>query len=261
MSSKSSDLDARMKKYEPTEQFMGRLPIIARLDGRAFSSFTKKLQRPYDAAFGLCMRETAQYLVKQFHATLAHTQSDEITLLFDYTETDPSNMFCGGRPFKMVSLLAAAATAKFNQAMRLHLPDYLAYDDLTISLPEMDCRVYQLPNKAEATNVFLWRAQDCVRNSVQMLAHATYSHKQCENKSVRDLLTMLDRDGINWADYPDHFREGTYFRRRPQAFMTPLGDPYTRTVVAAIQYHKFGSYTNREQVVFDDAEPTKLQTE
>lgn len=270
MSSNSSDLDNRMKRYEPKEQFMGRLPIIARLDGRAFSSFTKKLTRPYDANFGLCMQITAEYLAKKFNATLVHTQSDEITMLFDYTETDPDNMFCGGRPFKMISLLAAAATAKFNQAMRIYLPDYLAYNDITIDLPELDCRVYQLPSKAEATNVFLWRALDCVRNSVQMLAHATYSHNQCNNKSVRDLLTMLDQDGINWADYPDHFREGTYFRRREVTLYrlvdTGINEPatseeYTRNRVVPVMYHKFSSFSNREQVVFDDAEPTQYTQE
>lgn len=270
MSSNDSNLDDRMKSYECKDKFMARLPIIARLDGRAFSTFTKKCVRPYDENFGLCMQVTAEYLATKFNATLVHTQSDEITILFDYTETDPANMFCGGRPFKMISLLAAAATAKFNQCMRIYMPDYLAYNDITIDLPEMDCRVYQLPNKAEATNVFLWRAQDCVRNSVQMLARSQYSHNQCNKKSVRDLLTMLDTDGINWADYPDHFREGTYFRSRRFTFTREISngeslyattEHYYRNRVAPIIYHKFSSFSNREQVVFDDAQPTYITSE
>ena len=46
-----TDLAARMKIYEGVEsdrRFMSLLPVIARIDGRSFSSFTKGMERPYD---------------------------------------------------------------------------------------------------------------------------------------------------------------------------------------------------------------------
>lgn len=258
MSSSNSNLDARMKSYEPTERFMQRSSLIVRLDGRAFSKFTKRLPSPYSEEFGKCMQITAEFLTQQFNPTLVHTQSDEITMLFDYTETNQSDMLFGGRVFKIDSTLAAEASTKFNQALSLLLPDYIDHQDLTIKLPTFDARSYLVPNRAEATNVFLWRAQDCVRNSIQMLARNFYSQARCHKKSTKDLLTMLDQDGINWADYPDHFREGSYYRKRKVEVQSEHnGATCMRNRVQRVPYHKFSSYVNRLEVVFNDEAPRR----
>jgi hypothetical protein len=47
----TDDLGDRMKLYEMAEAgrcFMPKLPICIRLDGRAFSSWTRGLEQPYD---------------------------------------------------------------------------------------------------------------------------------------------------------------------------------------------------------------------
>lgn len=259
MSSKNSDLDNRMKEYEPRDKFMSRTSVIVRLDGRSFSKFTKFLSRPYDEGFGKCMQKTAEFVCNKYKPTLVHTQSDEITMLFDYTNTQQSNMLFGGRVFKFNSTLAADVSTKFNQCLAQFVPNYVDYSDLDAELPTFDCRSYQVPNRAEATNVFLWRAQDCVRNSVQMLARSFYSQKQCHGKSVKELLTLLDQDGHNWADYPDHFREGSYYRKRKVQLDNAFapGGSYTRSRVQLCNYHKFSSCVNRELVVYNDETPAR----
>lgn len=255
MSSNTQSLEARMMTYVPKDTLPSRQSIIVRLDGRAFSKFTGDLEKPYSDKFGECMRLAARYLCDQFNPTLVHTQSDEITMLFDYTDRMRNDYIFGGRIDKINSTFAAAATGKFIQALLIHLPDKLNIHDSEIKLPEIDCRCYAMPDKSEATNVFLWRSQDCVRNSVQMLARSFYSHSKCQNKSVKELLTLLDEDGINWADYPDHFREGTYYRKRKVTFGEGE-ESYVRNRVVPVTYHKFGSFTNRLEVVFNDDTPT-----
>lgn len=46
----TSALAKRMKKYEavPKNALMRRTPVIIRVDGRAFHTFTKGFQKPFD---------------------------------------------------------------------------------------------------------------------------------------------------------------------------------------------------------------------
>lgn len=255
MSSNTQTMDVRLLAYYQPETLMQYAPAVARLDGRGFSKFTRGFDKPYDEAFGKAMRETAKYLTEKYHATFIHTQSDEITILFDYSNTLQNNMLFKGKVDKINSVLASDASVKFAQQLHIHSDKF---DLLKVeNMPHFDCRIASYPNAQEATNVFLWRYQDCVRNSVQMLARAHYSHSQCQNKSTRDLLTMLDEDGINWADMPDHFREGLYYRRRQVPMHVTGTEPVLRNKTAEICYTKFNGIVNRVDVVFNDADPER----
>lgn len=57
-------------------------PFVIRLDGVAFSTFTKGLPRPFDPRLTEAMVSTTIDLLTKFNATLAYTQSDEISLVF-----------------------------------------------------------------------------------------------------------------------------------------------------------------------------------
>ena len=75
----------RMKFYESqacVEKLLPLIPVIARLDGKGFSKFTKGLKRPYDERLSKLMVETTKYLVKETNANCGYTQSDEITLVW-----------------------------------------------------------------------------------------------------------------------------------------------------------------------------------
>ncbi len=61
-------LGDRMKRYEAVEadrRFMPLLPVLARMDGRAFHQFTRGMERPFDATFSGIMVETAKFLVEE----------------------------------------------------------------------------------------------------------------------------------------------------------------------------------------------------
>jgi tRNA(His) guanylyltransferase len=202
-------LGDRMKRYEmedAQQRLMLQLPIMARLDGRAFHTFTRGLRRPYDEAFSQCMIDTMKALVKEFKATLAYTQSDEITLYFK--NDDPfATMEFDGRKHKYISLLASEATGSFITALMEHLPAKLRYK------PRFDCRVWNLPNQTEVFNCFLWREKDATKNSLSMAAQAHYSAKELHRKGRQDLHELLYQKGINWNDYPAYFKRGSYARR------------------------------------------------
>lgn len=187
---------------------MPMLPVIIRVDGKAFHTFTKGLARPYDKGLSETMIRTTEALVKETNALIGYTQSDEISLLL-YSDSFESALYLDGRPTKINSILATVCTDHFREEMKTLIPSKLD------KKPRFDCRCFNVPNQAEAINAFLWREQDAVRNSIQMAGQANFSHKQLQNKSCNEIQEMLFQEkGINWNDYWPHFKRGTYVQRR-----------------------------------------------
>jgi len=203
-------LSEQMKAYESVEagrRFLPLLPVVARIDGKSFSQFTRGLARPYDERLSNLMAETTEYLLTQTQANLGYTQSDEISLVW-YSDSIKSQIFLDGRIQKMTSILSSFATACFNARLSHHIPE------LRDNLAFFDCRVWQVPNLEEAGKVFLWREKDATTNSIEMAARAHYSHKELFKKNGSEMQEMLFQKGINWKDYPDFFKRGRYFQKR-----------------------------------------------
>ncbi len=204
-------LGDRMKVFEATEserRFMPGLPIVVRLDGRSFHTFTRGMSRPYYEPMSNAMIETARHLVDVTQANFAYTQSDEITLVY-YDPVDIGNGLFSGRVQKLVSILAGIATAKFNQVVVQEMPDraYL--------LPVFDARAFNPPNLSEVVNCILFRTTDCAKNSITMAASAYYGHKELQGVGSSMKHEMLRAKGINWAtDYPAFFKDGTFLQRK-----------------------------------------------
>lgn len=203
------DLGDRMKMYEAMneKQFLPYLPVMARIDGRCFSKFTKGMNRPYDERMSECMINTTKKLVGETGALVGYTQSDEITLMW-YSDSINSQIWFDGKHSKMVSQLGSLSTLYFyKECERLLGKEFLD------KMPTFDARVWQVPSKEEAVNVFLWREKDATKNSISMAAREYYSHRQLENKNSNQKQDMLFEAGINWNDYPDYFKRGTYVRK------------------------------------------------
>lgn len=200
------DLGDRMKEYEArfTGRLMPLLPIMARIDGRSFHTYTKKMDRPFDDGFVNLMRLVTRFLVEETRAKVGYTQSDEITLCF-YSPSAQSQVFFDGKVQKLCSVLASMATAVFNS----HVGDYVAC--VPIKHAYFDCRVWQVPTLCEAANVFVWRELDATRNSLEMLARAHFSHKQLQGKNQATMHDMLHTIGVNWNDLPAAYKRGSYF--------------------------------------------------
>ena len=82
---KNQSLGERIKEYEfiyTNQKLINKIPVIIRVDGSAFHTLTKKMEKPYDERFQNCMRETAKFLCEKIQCTkIAYVQSDEVSLL------------------------------------------------------------------------------------------------------------------------------------------------------------------------------------
>lgn len=228
------DLGNRMKTfYEqiPKTKLMRRTPVIIRIDGKAFHTFTRGFQKPFDDVLIKTMQETTKYLCENIQGcVLGYTQSDEITLvLIDYQRFETSAWF-DYEIQKMCSIAASMATIAFNRYFKENVKEYASHipyygtmypcdekeqkymNILNNAIDKgamFDARVFNIP-KEEVTNCVYWRQLDASRNSIQMVGQANFSHKELQNKSCNDIQDMLmTQKGINWNDFPTYQKRGT----------------------------------------------------
>lgn len=198
-------LGDKHKKYESlTEQrLMSGCPVVIRLDGRSFHTFTKGMKRPFDERLSKAMIDTTIDLVKQTSADIGYCQSDEISLAFSNTDPDKDFMF-GGRIQKIVSVVASIASVKFNRIIQETISERANMQ------PVFDARVFQYPTLTLAAETFLWRETDATRNSLTMAASSLYTHREMQGAGFVKKHNMLHEKGVNWNDYPVFFKRGTY---------------------------------------------------
>jgi len=186
----------RFKQFLPRRQY-----TVIRIDGKAFHTFTRGMNRPFDSNLIECMNQTAIYLCSKIQgAKLAYVQSDEISILLTDFDTLKTDAWFDYNLQKMCSVSASMATVAFNTAYkRLFNGDKSA---------EFDSRVMQLPTRMETLNVFRWRQQDAVRNSVQSVAQSLYSQKELHGKGNNELQELIFQKGINWNNYSSWEKRG-----------------------------------------------------
>jgi tRNA(His) guanylyltransferase len=202
MSHDDGTLGNRIKQYEDAYRtyLPNRLPIICRLDGKGWHSYTKGLQRPFDDRLISTLNETAIYLCRNIQGVkLAYLQSDEISLLI-YNPNFETQGWFDNNVQKMVSISAAMASSHFTS-----ISDRV-FGKMKPAL--FDARVFVVPLD-EVVNSFEFRQQDASRNSVQQVARAHFSHKQCDNKNCSELQDLLMQEKqINWNDLPISQKRG-----------------------------------------------------
>ena len=235
MSNKNDALGNRMKTYENvTRNYLTcRMPVIIRLDGKSFHSFTRGFKKPFDDILVETMQQTMKYLCENIQGcVLGYTQSDEITLvLIDYQNRDSCAWFDNNIQ-KMASVSASMATMAFNKFFTENVSQWMvtiypvnsnreekyllkdfALRDKYINAAKkgamFDSRVFNIP-KEEVVNCLIWRQQDATRNSIQSVGQANFSDKQLNGKNQNDIQDMLILEkGINWNDYPTHLKRGS----------------------------------------------------
>lgn len=204
-------LSERMRNYEYYEserKFLPTLPVIARIDGKNFSKFTRDLNKPFDQKLFLCIFDLALKLMEKTNALYCYTQSDEITLIF-FSENYDSQIFHGGKILKMTSILSSMSTSIFQKNIENSLPQKAK------ELPLFDCRVWQVPNKVEAVGSILFREQDGIRNSIANLTRKYVSHKNLQHVNTKDMLkTLLNDHSVDWNESPEYFKHGCHFQKR-----------------------------------------------
>ena len=107
-----------MKGYENIQRnyLTRRVPVIVRVDGKAFHTFTRGMERPFDEVLLKSMRQTMKYLCENVQGCVfGYTQSDEITLILTDYATITTDAWFGYNVQKMCSVSASMATLAFNK--------------------------------------------------------------------------------------------------------------------------------------------------
>ena len=228
------ELGTRMKEfYEsvPKTKLMRRTPVAIRIDGKAFHTFTRGFNKPFDDVLISAMQDTMKYLCENIQGcVLGYTQSDEITLiLVDYKRLNSSAWF-DYEVQKMCSIAASMATMAFNKAFNervrhRNLNYYAAHATMDNPYPQddlgqtyavkaqmgamFDARCFNIP-KEEVTNLVYWRQLDATRNSIQMVGQANFSHRELQGKSCEKIKEMLITEkGISWEDFHPMYKHGS----------------------------------------------------
>lgn len=210
--SNQDDFGDRMKMYEFTSTarraFKGQ-PLVVRLDGKNFHTFTKGLSRPFDKRLSDLMADTTKALVERFHAAFGYCQSDEITLVWYYDSDSDAEFPFKGRLQKIESLVAAFCSVYFNKKLAEFIPEK------SDEMPTFDARAFQTPNLIEVYNAVLWRQQDCTKNAISMAAQSMFTHKSLAGLNGRQMQArMLAERDVNFNDYPAFFKRGVFVVRK-----------------------------------------------
>lgn len=211
----SSQQPAVMKAYERLydDKLNVKEVIIVRLDGRAFSKYTKNeiFENPFSQLFADAMKHTAEALLHEFRPTLACVLSDEITLIWKpLTDEDikcDRHFIFDARKQKLVSLTASLASSTFNHFIHSYSPD--------IRLATFDSRAFTVPSLVEATENIRWRScMDAQRNSKTKLGQYHFGSKALHGMSTKLIVEKLKAEkNVIWQDLDDHFKFGTIMHR------------------------------------------------
>lgn len=225
----------RMKTYEniAKTQLEKKVPVAIRIDGKAFHTFTRGFEKPFDEVLINSMQETMKYLCANIQGCVfGYAQSDEITLiLIDYQNINTSAWF-DYEVQKICSISASMATLAFSKAFSREVSEFdkinklhtMAYFNNPKNLKTQmhdnywnaygkgamfDARCFNIP-KEEVTNLIYWRQLDAIRNSIQMVGQAYFSHKELQGKSCNDIKDMLiSQKNINWENFSTHQKRGS----------------------------------------------------
>ena len=233
----NDELGKRMKEYYeniPKIKLMRRAPVIIRIDGRAFHTFTRGFKKPFDEILIKSMQETMKYLCENIQGcVLGYTQSDEISLLLvDYKNLNSSAWF-DYEVQKICSIAASMATMAFNKSFTKNAEEFMTdcaasyemeglcgkgteeyklcevYQKAIEKGAMFDARCFNIP-KEEVTNYFYWRQLDAIRNSIQMVGQAHFPHNILQYKTCEDIKDMLYiKDEIVWELLPTYKQRGS----------------------------------------------------
>jgi len=198
-------LGDRIKKYERASRpfLTPNAPVLIRVDGKAFHTWTKHMNKPFDHGLVKSMQEATALTAAQMQGfKLAYTQSDEATFMITDTDRLESQPWLDYNVNKLVSVTASMFTLHFNLSAREHIAPSLAP-------AYFDARAFNVPYE-DAANAFLWRQRDWERNSLMMYARSAISHHRLYGKKRDEVHEMLHEYNLNWADLDPVLKNGTW---------------------------------------------------
>lgn len=204
-------LGDRMKRnYEdPYRIYLPRRTnLIIRVDGKSFHNYTKFCERPFDPDLHLAMSGATHATFQDLQGIkVAFTSSDEASFLLTDYDTLQSEPAYGNNLQKLCSLTAAMMSVYF-YAMRT--------EQAHPAPAFFDARVFIISDPEEVVNYFVWRQKDCLRNAINLLGQAHFSHRQLQGLNKQQVIDKLYHElGIDFWQMPPAFKNGTVILRTP----------------------------------------------
>ena len=206
---KLSDHAIRMKAYEKLNSVSLRTktPVLIRIDGKAFHSFCRGMNRPVDNRLVECLNQATKSTLEEIDgARVAYLQSDEISILLtDFTQDSTQGWFHYNKQ-KLESVIASMFTAYFNKNLTELFSEDIKHKE---KIAFFDCRAWSLPF-TEVNNYFWWRQKDCTKNAISMIARTMFSDKELHKKTTGEVQTLIEEklgEGVD-IRYPQHFLKG-----------------------------------------------------
>jgi len=185
--------------------------------------------------------------MEEFHCNLGYTQSDEISLVW-LNDSLKGEFLFDSKTSKLNSTLASTASVKFCVAGLEFWPGKCRHQ-----IPTFDCRIMSMPDLNECANAIVWREMDATRNSIVTLSRSLYSNKELQNRSCDDMQDMIHDKGDNWNDYPDYFKKGSFYGRKPVEINTRNGSA-TRNKIVELEIPPLTKIENKVGVLFHNEE-------
>lgn len=218
---KLSDHAIRMKAYEKLNSVSLRTktPVLIRIDGKAFHSFCRGMNRPVDNRLVECLNQATKSTLEEIDgARVAYLQSDEISILLtDFTQDSTQGWFHYNKQ-KLESVIASMFTAYFNKNFTELFAEDIKHKE---KIAFFDCRAWSLPF-TEVNNYFWWRQKDCTKNAISMIARTMFSDKELHKKNTGEVQTLIEEklgEGVD-IRYPQHFLKGRCLSKNEEGVFT-----------------------------------------
>ena len=213
-------LGDRMKGYEkvPSQKLYNKMPVVLRLDGKAFHTYTRRFDKPFDTDLHEVRQATLAYLCENIQGALfGYSQSDELSIVLKDWDTFETSSWFDNKIMKLCSVSASMCTAEFNKVGMILHNQKGKFNNAAL----FDSRCFNLP-KEEVVNYLLWRQQDWERNSVQMIGQSLYSHKSLQGVSCKEIITKVEKEhNIVWGELPSWQKRGEFWVKGDGIVETP----------------------------------------
>ena len=232
---KFETLEDKCKYYQGLANYklMPNSYILCHIDGRAFGSYCRQFDKPFDDRFISIMNNVAQYVCTNVSGCrFGYVQSDEISLVvsdLDYDKKENDSWF-GYRINKMCSIIGSLASTKFVQESIMDIVSLpCSQADLVemvrgMKLVEFDCKVWNVPTYNDVFCWLLYRQNDCIRNSKQMVSQAYFKQKMLSGKNVDKQIQMVkEMFGVDWNSFCNGKKFGRFVVRKPVKVETEHG--------------------------------------
>lgn len=222
---KTYGLEQNMRRYEDTakSRLLEHVPVVIRVDGRAFKNYTKGFVTPFDTVFRTAMRNTMIALCANVpNCVLGYTFSDEISLIL-VQKTYHTAPWFDNEVEKLVSNVASMTTLFFNREFAKAVSDAPAaglkrYED-KLWRATFDARAFNLP-ESQVELYLYWRQMDCIRNAISQAARALpgMNHSVMKGQDLAALKMMLAGGGTPWESFSNYDRFGTFATKQKETF-------------------------------------------